>query len=146
MADWTFVCNTSDVDFEDQYRFDHNGQTYCIYHLEDGFYATDGLCTHEDVHLVDGLIDGEEIECPMHLGVFNIKTGKVVMDPPCEDLKTYKIKVEDEKINFLWVVAYESPKKYVNRQSWFNTEKNYDKFWWYTCLENKIYRSNSTSY
>ena len=61
MADWTFVCNTSDVDFEDQYRFDHNDRTYCIYHLEDGFYATDGLCTHEDVHLVDGLIDGEEI-------------------------------------------------------------------------------------
>ena len=72
MADWTFVCNTSDVDFEDQYRFDHNDRTYCIYHLEDGFYATDGLCTHEDIHLVDGLIDGEEIECPMHLGVFNI--------------------------------------------------------------------------
>ena len=94
MADWTFVCNTSDVDFEDQYRFDHNDRTYCIYHLEDGFYATDGLCTHEDIHLVDGLIDGEEIECPMHLGVFNIKTGKVVLDPPCEDLKTYKLKVE----------------------------------------------------
>ena len=35
-------------------------------------------------------------------------------------------KVEDEKINYLWVVAYESPKKYVNRQSWFNTEKKYD--------------------
>ena len=34
-------------------------------------------------------------------------------------------KVEDEKINFLWVVAYESPKKYVNRQNWFNTEKKY---------------------
>ena len=86
MADWTFVCNTSDVEFEDQYRFDHNDRTYCIYHLEDGFYATDGLCTHEDIHLVDGLIDGEEIECPMHLGVFNIKTGKVVMDPPCDCL------------------------------------------------------------
>ena len=98
MPEWTFVCNTSDVDFEDQYRFDHNDRTYCIYHLKDGFYATDGLCTHEDVHLVDGLIDGEEIECPMHLGVFNIKTGRVIMDPPCEDLKTYKIKVEDEKI------------------------------------------------
>ena len=98
MADWTFVCNTSDVDFEDQYRFDHDDRTYCIYHLEDGFYATDGLCTHEDIHLVDGLIDGEEIECPMHLGVFNIKTGQVVLDPPCEDLKTYKLKVEGEQI------------------------------------------------
>ena len=34
-------------------------------------------------------------------------------------------KVEDEKINYLWVVSYENPKKYVNRQSWFNTEKKY---------------------
>ena len=98
MADWVFVCETSEIDFEDQYKFDYEGRTFCIYHLADGFYATDGMCTHEDVHLSDGLIDGDEIECPMHLGVFNIKTGKVVMDPPCEDLKTYKIKVEDEKI------------------------------------------------
>ena len=29
---------------------------------------------------------------------YNIKTGKVVLDPPCEDLKTYKLKVEDEQI------------------------------------------------
>ena len=35
---------------------------------------------------------------PMHLGVFNIKTGKVIMDLPCEDLKTYKLKVEDAQI------------------------------------------------
>ena len=98
MADWVFVCETSEIDLEDQCKFDHEGRTFCIYHLADGFYATDGMCTHEDVHLSDGLIDGDEIECPMHLGVFNIKTGKVVMDPPCEDLKTYKIKVEDEKI------------------------------------------------
>ncbi len=34
-------------------------------------------------------------------------------------------KVEDEKINYLWVTIYESPKKYVNRKSWFNTEKKY---------------------
>ena len=87
MADWTFVCNTSDVDFEDQYRFDHNDRTYCIYHLEDGFYATDGLCTHEDIHLVDGLIDGEEIECPMHLGVFNIKTCLLYTSPSPRDVE-----------------------------------------------------------
>jgi len=34
-------------------------------------------------------------------------------------------KVEDEKNNYLWVTIYESPKKYVNRKSWFNTEKKY---------------------
>ena len=34
-------------------------------------------------------------------------------------------KVEDEKNNYLWVTIYESPKKYVNRKSWFNAEKKY---------------------
>lgn len=101
MENWVYACNTADVDFEDQFRFDHGDKTYCIYHLSDGFFATDGLCTHEDVHLVDGLVDGDEIECPMHLGVFNVKTGKVVRDPPCRDLATYEVKVEGEKIFLL---------------------------------------------
>ena len=40
----------------------------------------------------------DEIECPMHQGIFNIKTGAVIQDPPCEDLRTYAVKLEDEKI------------------------------------------------
>jgi hypothetical protein len=34
-------------------------------------------------------------------------------------------KVEDEKNNYLWVSIYENPKKYVNREAWFDTEKKY---------------------
>lgn len=34
-------------------------------------------------------------------------------------------KVEDEQINYLWVVVYDSPKKYVNREAWFDSEKKY---------------------
>jgi len=34
----------------------------------------------------------------MHQGIFDIKTGKVIQDPPCDDLKTYNIKVENNKI------------------------------------------------
>ncbi len=98
MSNWIYVCNKDDIEFEDVIRFDYKSKTYCIYNIEDGFFATDGLCTHEDVHLEDGLVSGEEIECPMHMGVFNIKTGKVVMDPPCEDLKTFKVKEENFKI------------------------------------------------
>ena len=55
----------------------------------------DGL---EDVHLEDGLVMNDEIECPMHQGIFNIKSGKVIEDPPCKDLKTYPIKVENDQI------------------------------------------------
>jgi 3-phenylpropionate/trans-cinnamate dioxygenase ferredoxin component len=40
-------------------RFDHGGRTFAIYRSpDDAFFATDGLCTHEQVHLADGLGDG----------------------------------------------------------------------------------------
>ena len=43
---WVEVGNTDQIDMEDLIRFDHEGKTYAIYHIEDGFYATDGICTH----------------------------------------------------------------------------------------------------
>ena len=42
-------------------------------------------------------MDGE-VECPMHQGIFDIKTGEAVSPPACDDLKTYPVKVENEKV------------------------------------------------
>ena len=95
---WLEVSEEAGIEVEDIIRFDHENKTYCVYKLEDGYYATDGLCTHETVHLEDGLVMDDEIECPMHQGIFNIKSGAVIQDPPCDDLKTYEVKVEEEKI------------------------------------------------
>ncbi len=58
-------------------RFDHAGRTFAIYRSpDDEYFATDGLCTHEQVHLADGLVMDEIIECPKHNGRFNYKTGE----------------------------------------------------------------------
>ena len=97
-TNWHFVQNTDGIEDEDIIRFDLENKTFCIYKLEDGFYATDGICTHEAVHLEDGLVMDDEIECPMHQGIFDIKSGKALSPPACEDLKTYPIKIEDKKI------------------------------------------------
>ena len=95
---WLEVSDETGIELEDIVRFDHNNNTYCIYKLEDGYYATDGLCTHETVHLEDGLVIDDEIECPMHQGIFKIKTGKAISPPACVDLKTYPVKVDNGKI------------------------------------------------
>ena len=95
---WIYVCNTNEIDLEDTKRFDHDDKTFCIYRIEDGFFATDGLCTHEQVHLENGLVMDGEIECPMHQGIFDIKTGEAKSPPACEDLKTYSVKIEKDKI------------------------------------------------
>tara|TARA_B100000579_G_C22175918_1_gene551820 strand:+ start:61 stop:384 length:324 start_codon:yes stop_codon:yes gene_type:complete len=97
-SNWQFVQTTDGVEDEDIIRFDFQDKTYCIYKLVDGFYATDGICTHEAVHLEDGLVMDDEIECPMHQGIFNVKTGKALSPPACEDLKTYPVKIDENKI------------------------------------------------
>ena len=75
-------------------RFDHAGATYAIYRDPKGdVFATAGLCSHEQVHLCDGLVMGDQIECPKHNGRFNYKTGAAQRLPGCIDLKSYPARV-----------------------------------------------------
>ena len=48
---------------------------------DDAFFCTDGLCTHESVHLADGLVMDHVIECPKHNGQFDYRTGEALRMP-----------------------------------------------------------------
>ena len=97
--DWVDVCATQDIDAEDVRRFDHAGKTYAIYRTsENSYFATDGLCSHEKVHLADGLVMGHIIECPKHNGRFDYTTGAAKGAPVCVDLTTYPAKVADGRV------------------------------------------------
>ena len=94
-GNWIEACRVDDLEPEDVIRFDHDGRTFAIYRVEDGgWHATDGLCTHERVHLADGLVMGHVIECPKHNGRFDIRTGAAKGAPVCVDLRTYPTRVE----------------------------------------------------
>jgi 3-phenylpropionate/trans-cinnamate dioxygenase ferredoxin subunit len=99
MSDWVEACDAEDIDEEDVMRFDHGARTFAIYRsLDDEYFATDGLCTHEKVHLADGLVMDDIIECPKHNGRFNYKTGAARGAPVCVNLKTYPVKVDAGKV------------------------------------------------
>lgn len=99
MSIWIDACATTEIEEEDVIRFDHGGRTYAIYHSPDGaFFATDGLCTHEGVHLADGLVMGYVIECPKHNGQFDYRTGAAKRAPVCVNLQTYPVKVEGGRV------------------------------------------------
>lgn len=95
MSNWVQACAADDIDEEDLIRFDHAGHSYAIYRSpDDKYYATDGHCTHEQVHLCDGLVMDHIIECPKHNGRFDYRTGEAKGAPVCINLKTYPVKVE----------------------------------------------------
>ena len=96
---WIDACSINDIEAEEVIRFDHDGRTFAIYRgPADDFFCTDGLCTHEEVHLADGLVMEYSIECPKHASMFDYRTGEVETPPACEDLNTYPTKVENGRV------------------------------------------------
>jgi len=78
------------------------GMRIVLIQLDNGYYAIDDTCTHEEVSLSDGYIEGEEIECPEHGSRFNIKTGAVLNLPAVFPVRTYKVTVEGNDISILF--------------------------------------------
>jgi 3-phenylpropionate/trans-cinnamate dioxygenase ferredoxin subunit len=99
MTQWIDACATDDIEAEDVIRFDHAGKTYAIYRSpDDAYFATDGLCTHEKVHLAGGLVMDDIVECPKHNGRFNYKTGEARGAPVCVNLKTYPVRLDGGRV------------------------------------------------
>jgi 3-phenylpropionate/trans-cinnamate dioxygenase ferredoxin subunit len=96
---WIEACGTQDIEPEDVMRFDYGPRTFAIYRTrEDQYYATDGLCTHQQVHLAGGFVMDHIIECPKHNGRFDFTTGQAKGAPVCVNLKTYPVRVQDGKV------------------------------------------------
>lgn len=102
MNAWLDVCDVDDLEIEDVIRWDHQGRTFAIYRDLDGeVFATDGLCTHEQIHLADGLVLDHEIECPKHNGRFDYRTGAPLRAPVCDALATYPARIEAGRIQIM---------------------------------------------
>lgn len=89
---WLDVCDASKLSAEDVIRFDHNRKTYALIRdAQGGLFATDGICTHGNTHLSDGLVKGDIIECPKHNGRFHLADGSPARAPICRGLATFPL-------------------------------------------------------
>ena len=92
------VCSKSEVGPESVKAFAVGASTLAVYNIDGAFYVTDDECTHAAASLADGMLEGDVIECCMHMGSFHVPTGKV-MQPPCEvPLRTYRVVLEGDDI------------------------------------------------
>jgi 3-phenylpropionate/trans-cinnamate dioxygenase ferredoxin subunit len=74
------------------------GEAIALYRLQGQVYATQDCCTHEFAPLSEGFIEGDCIECPLHLARFNIRTGAVENGPATQPVKTYPVRIENGRI------------------------------------------------
>jgi Na+-transporting NADH:ubiquinone oxidoreductase subunit F len=96
---WVDVCAAQELRRADVNRFDHERKTYAVYRdADDNLYATDGMCTHGNTHLSEGLVKGKIIECSKHNGRFHLVDGTPARAPICRGLATYPIEERNGRL------------------------------------------------
>ncbi len=92
------AASVTDVQEGEVTRASVDGREIVLYNLAGEFYATAAYCTHGRTHLAEGYVEGDVIECRMHGGRFDIRTGKAVGHPCTVSLRTFPVKVEGDRI------------------------------------------------
>jgi 3-phenylpropionate/trans-cinnamate dioxygenase ferredoxin component len=71
----------------------------CVAHTEDdGWYAINDICSHEDFSLSMGEVWDLEIECPQHGSRFDLRTGKPNALPAVEPVPVYPVTVKERDV------------------------------------------------
>ena len=69
------------------------GLKIALYAVDGEYYATADLCTHGAAKLSDGWVEDGCVECPLHQGTFDIRTGAPCKAPVTEAVRTFPVRV-----------------------------------------------------
>jgi nitrite reductase/ring-hydroxylating ferredoxin subunit len=62
-------------------------------------YAVDDVCTHAWASLSEGVLVGAQLECPLHGGCFDVRTGAADGGIVTEDLRRFAVRVDGAEVS-----------------------------------------------
>jgi 3-phenylpropionate/trans-cinnamate dioxygenase ferredoxin subunit len=98
MNNWMEVAISDELQPGTMKRVDIAGKRYLLANANGQIYAVDDLCSHEEVSLYLGCIEGDTIKCSLHGSRFSLKNGEPLDEPATEPIKTYPVKISAERI------------------------------------------------
>ena len=98
---WHIAAQAADIEPGEAIAVTLAGREYALFRVRDEFFATDNRCTHAAAPLADGYLDGDIIECPLHQGLFNVRTGAALCSPALRPVRTYGVRVIAGQIEIL---------------------------------------------
>ena len=94
MSNWVKAADKADFADGDVRGVELGGVAIAIYQVDGAFFATGNICTHAYALLSDGFLDDCIIECPIHAGRFDIRSGRALGRPVTTILQTYPVRIE----------------------------------------------------
>ncbi|MEO6020691.1 MAG: non-heme iron oxygenase ferredoxin subunit [Knoellia sp.] len=93
------VCSLEELPTVGAAAADVNGRIISIIRTADGeVHAIDDTCTHANVSLSEGEIDGCTLECWLHGSRFDIRTGQPSGPPATVPVAVHTVKIEGDEV------------------------------------------------
>ncbi|MFS0867641.1 non-heme iron oxygenase ferredoxin subunit [Microbacterium sp. 179-B 1A2 NHS] len=93
------VLQLSDLSQDTAVRVEVNGVAIAV--VLDGqgeVHAIGDTCTHGDISLADGFVEGESLECWAHGSAFSLRTGRPLNLPAYEPVPVYEVTIDGDDI------------------------------------------------
>ena len=99
MTDWIDVCAANALADGENVIVEVDGTEVAIFKVDGQFYAIEDVCSHDGAEIASGILNEDnEIVCPRHGARFCIKTGEVKCAPAYENVDTFPVRVEAERL------------------------------------------------
>lgn len=95
---WTDIGAVEDFSEEEPVAVEAGGMQLAIFRLEDQLFALHDLCTHGVARLSEGYVEDGCVECPLHQGLFDIRTGAAKCAPVTEAVRSFPLRIHEGRV------------------------------------------------
>ncbi len=95
----TRVCGLSDLAQDEPMRVEIDGTPIAVVRdSNDEVHAIGDTCTHGDISLSEGFVEGDTLECWAHGSAFSLRTGKPLNLPAYEPVPVYAVQIDGDDV------------------------------------------------
>jgi 3-phenylpropionate/trans-cinnamate dioxygenase ferredoxin component len=126
MPEFVKVAKTGDIAPGEGKGVDVGERRIALFNVDGTFYAIDDTCTHRGGPLSDGMVLGNEVTCPWHGAVFDVRTGSVRGLPAPRGFTHYAVyesKARTSKSNSKSVTPKQPKSQSLHQNHQHNVEK-----------------------
>ncbi len=98
VSDFVRVASTGEIPEGKMKKVIVGSQQVLVANAKGKYYAIGNVCTHLGGPLDKGILDGHEVECPLHGSHFDVTNGQVKRGPATRPEPVYEINVESGSI------------------------------------------------
>ncbi|MGI6877524.1 non-heme iron oxygenase ferredoxin subunit [Microbacterium sp. gxy059] len=95
----TRACALSDLEQDSPLRVVIDGVPIAVVRdSNDEVHAIGDTCTHGDISLSEGFVEGDTLECWAHGSAFSLRTGKPLNLPAYEPVPVYAVQIDGDDV------------------------------------------------